>query len=122
MTRSLAGDLALRQEPITVNCICPGLVPTPLAKALSDHFPEDKLTPISTIVKSVEAFINDDSLNGQVVECSGQKLYHIPVKAFADEEAEYLVSGKFSQGTGIDPYALKTDSIRKGKAVIASSN
>ena len=117
LTRSLAGDLALKQEPITVNCLCPGLVPTPLAKALSDQFPTDKLTPISTIVKAVEAFINDDSLNGQVVECSGQNLYHIPIKTFADEEAEYLMAGKFAQGTSIDPYALKTDSIEKGKAM-----
>ena len=105
-----------KREPITVNCLCPGLVPTALpAQPMIDAFPKDKLTPISTILKVVEGFINDDSVTGQVAECSGLNVYYIPVKPYPDKEAEYLISGKFAQDINIDRQALAKDAIKKGK-------
>lgn len=80
-----------------------------------DAFPKDKLTPISTIIKAVEGFINDDSVTGQVAECSGLNVYYVPVKAFPDEEAEYVIGGKFMQDITIQPDLLAKDSIEKGE-------
>ena len=109
-----------KKEPITVNCLCPGLVPTALpAQAIIDAFPRDKLTPIATILQVVEGFINDDSVTGQVAECSGLNVYHIPVKQYPDEEAEYLISGKFAQDINIDWHTLPKDAIEKGKRLDA---
>jgi len=120
LTRSLGAILKEKQEPITVNCLCPGLVPTNIVpKALIDAYPEEKLTPISTIIKAVEGFINDDSITGQAAECSGKNVYYVPVKEYPDPEAEYLVGGKFATEIAIDPQVMGKESIEKGKKLDA---
>ena len=107
-----------RKEKITVNCLCPGLVPTALpAQSLIDAFPKDRLTPISTIVKAVEGFLNDDSVTGQAAECSGENVYYRPAYSFVDDNADYLVGGKFAKDIVIDIDVLAKDSIEKGKKI-----
>ena len=95
-TRSLAKTLKMRGQPITVNCICPGLVPTPLVSAtMVEHFPQEKLTPVSTIVKAIAGFLDDDSVTGRVAECSSGNVIYREEQAFGDEDAEYIMSGRF---------------------------
>lgn len=84
-------------SPITVNCICPGLVATPLANdALLAVFRKDMQTPASTIIKAVNMFINDASLSGQVGECSGKDILLREGLPYGNEAAEYMGEGKMA--------------------------
>ncbi|KAK6527467.1 hypothetical protein TWF694_004456 [Orbilia ellipsospora] len=68
-TRSVASTYL--QDNIRVNAICPALVPTAIFPGdLKDFFPEEHITPVSTIVAAYDKFITDDKLAGKVVECS----------------------------------------------------
>lgn len=116
LTRSLAQNLQSRGETITVNCLCPGLVPTALPpQALIDAFPKSRLTPISTIVRAIEQFIADESITGQAAECSGLDIHYRPAYTYSDDNAEYLVGGKFAKEVTIDRDLLLHDSVKKGK-------
>lgn len=114
LTRSLAQGLKQRGETITVNCLCPGLVPTALpGQALIDAFPKDRLTPISTIVRAVEQFLADDSITGQAAECSGEEIHYRPAHTYSDENAEYLVGGKFAKEIQIDRNVMLHNSVAR---------
>jgi 15-hydroxyprostaglandin dehydrogenase (NAD) len=90
-------------EPITINCICPGLVATPLANAvLLAAFPEELRTPASNITKAINMFLEDDSLSGQVVECSGKEILFRDSMSYSNEAAKYLCEGKFMRGEDFD--------------------
>jgi len=116
LTRSLAQNLQGRGENITVNCLCPGLVPTALtAGALVDAFPKDRLTPVSTIVKAVEQFLADDSITGQAAECSGEAIHYRPAYKPVDDNAEYLIGGGFMKDITIDRDVMLHESIERGK-------
>jgi 15-hydroxyprostaglandin dehydrogenase (NAD) len=116
LTRSLAQNLQARGENITVNCLCPGLVPTALtAGALVDAFPKDRLTPVSTIVKAVEQFLADDSITGQAAECSGEEIHYRAAYKPVDDNAEYLVGGGFMKEITIDRNVMLAESIERGK-------
>lgn len=54
-----------------------------------DAVKPDFLTPISTVVKAYDRFLNDDSLHGQAIECSVDRF-------FFSQQPEYL-DGQFSQ-------------------------
>lgn len=115
LTRSIAARLQELHEPITVNCVCPGLVPTPLvSSALVAAYPKDMLTPTETIVRAVEGFLNDDGVTGQAAECSGVEIHYRPVLPFSNEAAEYIVSGKYVE-LGIDGEEIMRESEEKGK-------
>ncbi|KAI1258860.1 hypothetical protein F5Y18DRAFT_324747 [Xylariaceae sp. FL1019] len=76
--RAMAMTLKLN-ENITVNCVLPGIVRTPIiAQAMVDAVSEECLTPISTIVSAYNLFLDDLSRNGQVVECSVDKHCFVP--------------------------------------------
>ena len=121
LTRNLAQSLQRRGEKgITVNCLCPGLVPTALpAQAMIDAWPKDRLTPISTIVKAIEEFLADDEITGQVAECSGEKIHYRSGHSPSDDNADYLISGRFAKEISIDRNVLATDSLEKGKQMDA---
>lgn len=75
LSRSLARQLRARDEPITVNCICPGMVDTALVPdALVESMPKEMLTPMSTIIKAIEGFLEDASVNGEAAECTGEEV------------------------------------------------
>jgi len=90
-----------QKENISTNAICPGLVPTPvISQAMRDAFGADYLTPTSTVVAAYNKFLEDESLFGKVVECSGQKIL--------DLEPPQLANGKISERTVTvyDPYFI----------------
>ncbi|KIW77786.1 hypothetical protein AYO21_06904 [Fonsecaea monophora] len=93
LTRSLGVRLKELGEPITVNCICPGLVHTALTKIYSFTCPEEYITPASTIVKAVMNFIDDDSLTGQAAECSGENIHYRQRPEFSDDKAAFICGG-----------------------------
>ncbi|OCT54855.1 hypothetical protein CLCR_02998 [Cladophialophora carrionii] len=91
LTRSMGA--ALGKEPITVNCICPGLVPSGLLpEAFTNALQADMITPRSTIVKAINNFLADDSLTGQVAECSGQDVIYRPSYEPENEAARYMLA------------------------------
>lgn len=98
LTRALGQRLKDLGDPITVNCILPGLVPTPLANtALLAAFPDEMLTPASTIVSAINVFLDDSSRTGQVAECSGREIHYRPVLPYCNAAAEFLSAGSFAQ-------------------------
>lgn len=83
------------KEPITVNCICPGLVPTNIMpEAISSATPKEYVTPLSTIVEAVERFVLDaeGKFQGQVAECSGTSIEFRPKNEYKDDAARYIYS------------------------------
>jgi NAD(P)-dependent dehydrogenase (short-subunit alcohol dehydrogenase family) len=52
---------------IRVNCVCPGVVDTPLSQTMGDQPPQTMMAP-EAIAEAVLKFIEDDSRVGQVVE------------------------------------------------------
>ncbi|KAH7087752.1 hypothetical protein FB567DRAFT_470286, partial [Paraphoma chrysanthemicola] len=72
LARSLGKRMSETRENITVNAIVPGLVATGiLPEDLVDSVPSQYRTPASLIVQAVENLINDATITGQVIECSG---------------------------------------------------
>ncbi|EXJ62992.1 hypothetical protein A1O7_03436 [Cladophialophora yegresii CBS 114405] len=91
LTRSMGA--ALVKEGITVNCICPGIVPSGLLpEAFTNALQADMITPTSTIVKAINNFLADDSLTGQVAECSGQDVIYRPPYEPENEAARYMLA------------------------------
>ena len=74
LTRATGPILA--KEGITVNCICPAFIITNLCPPhVRDTFPKEHITPMSTVLKAFDTFINDDEMTGQSVELSLDNLY-----------------------------------------------
>lgn len=103
----------MMREPITVNCILPGLVATPLANAaLLAAYPKDMVTPDTVIVKAVNNFLEDPSLTAQVAECSGQEIFYREILPYSNAAAEYMspgkLEGKIDFGAALEDVELKT--------------
>jgi 15-hydroxyprostaglandin dehydrogenase (NAD) len=81
-------------EPVTVNCICPGLVDTGLTPMLMAVAPPEYVTPRSTIVQAVVGFVEDDTQSGQVAECSVDKIHYRQQPEWGDDAAEWIMSNK----------------------------
>lgn len=93
-SRSLARQLRTREEPITVNCICPGMVDTALVPdTLVESVPKEMQTPMSTIIKAIEGFLEDTSVNGVAAECTGEEVLYRPVMRYGNKAAEFVVGG-----------------------------
>jgi NAD(P)-dependent dehydrogenase (short-subunit alcohol dehydrogenase family) len=101
-------------ESITVNCILPGLTPTPLANsALLAAWPEDMLTPVSKIVEAVTTFIMDPSSTGKVAECSGNEIHYRAVLPYSNKAAEFASNAKAT--LSVDVEAVVHDREEKGR-------
>ena len=79
-------------QPITVNCICPGLVESGLTPTLISITPQEYVTPKSTVVRAVVGFLGDDTPTGQVAECSIDKIHYREQLEWSDHAAEWLMS------------------------------
>lgn len=96
LTRSMGQRLKQLKQPITVNCICPGLVPTNIMPdAITQVTPPEYVTPLTTIVRAVEGFVLDEecALQGQVAECSAQQVVMRPLNEYLDEASKHIFSG-----------------------------
>lgn len=70
LTRS-AGPMFFRQDKISINAILPAFVPTNLCPPHVLHlFPKEHITPMSTVLKAFDTFLDDDNMTGQTVELS----------------------------------------------------
>ncbi|KAK4507669.1 hypothetical protein PRZ48_001404 [Zasmidium cellare] len=90
MVRSMAS--VARPHNITINAICPALVPTSLPPpGLLDHFSPDQLTPMATLIRAFTELADldnvdkpdwvEDGKNGEVVECNIENLIYHPAPA-----------------------------------------
>lgn len=66
-----------------------GLVNPDLAKRVDQKY----ITPAATIVKAIEGFIEDQSITGQVAECSGDDIFYRDGHAFSNEGSKWVMTG-----------------------------
>lgn len=117
LTRGLGKRFREKQEPIMVNAICPGLVPTPLiSNELRTAVPPEVLTPISTVVSALKRIVSGDFENGEIIECSGTEIQVRPPLEYLNEAAEYIGMGKF-KGL-VDPSVFSAHAEKRGKRLV----
>lgn len=90
LTRA-AGPMLLKGSSITLNCICPAFIKTNLCPPhIRDTFPEEHVTPMSTVMKAIDTFIDDDTMTGQTVELSLDQLYFRKQPEWANKSQKWL--------------------------------
>lgn len=76
MVRSLGLDRKMKSEGITFNAICPGWVETGLAPPGMIDFVRKNcpqiITPMSTIMRAYNIFLENPDITGQAYECTGE--------------------------------------------------
>lgn len=86
-----ASGPALAKEGITVNCICPAFIMTNLCPPqVRDIFPKEHITPMSTVLKAFDTFIDNEDMTGQTVELSLGELYFRKQVEWANESQRWL--------------------------------
>lgn len=101
----MAQRLQEKGESITINCVCPGIVPTPSApRILVQAVPEEYITPESTVVRAIEGFVHDSNITGQAAECSGEEIHYRPILSPSNKAAEYVVEAKYKEKIGVDAF------------------
>ncbi|KAF2267660.1 15-hydroxyprostaglandin dehydrogenase [Lojkania enalia] len=79
------------KENITVNCICPGFIPTNLCPPqILEVWPKEHITPMKTALDAIDAFLGDDSMTGQAVELSLDKLYFREMVPWANASQKWI--------------------------------
>ncbi|KAF2800800.1 NAD(P)-binding protein, partial [Melanomma pulvis-pyrius CBS 109.77] len=79
------------KEGITVNCICPGFIPTNLCPPeILKVWPKEHITPLSTAIKAIDAFLGDDTMTGQAVELSQENIYFREMVEWANESQKWI--------------------------------
>ncbi|KAJ9614016.1 hypothetical protein H2200_002152 [Cladophialophora chaetospira] len=74
-----------QRDNITINAICPGVVPTRnIPQFMRDMFGSESLTPKSTILAGYLKFFDDPSLNGKIIEASRDQLLFQEMPPYAD--------------------------------------
>jgi len=87
--------LKYRGENITVNCLCPGVVPSGLMpQTIIDNMPPEMVTWHSTMVKAINTFLGDDSITGEAAECSGADVIYRPAYEPLNDAAKFMLSGQ----------------------------
>lgn len=103
-------QLQLRKEPITVNAICPGIVPSGLMPQTAvDSVPPEYITVHQTIVDAIQRFLSDDSLTGHVLECSGRDLISRPVCKPENDAAAFMLGGTYVKDWDMEKLKQHTD-------------
>ncbi|KAG4422560.1 hypothetical protein IFR04_004329 [Cadophora malorum] len=81
------------REDITVNCICPAFVPTNLApKEVLAIFPKEHITPMSTLLRAYDMFLEDSSLSAKVAETSLDQVHFQEPPEFSSESNRWLAT------------------------------
>ncbi|KAK0108150.1 hypothetical protein ONS95_002972 [Cadophora gregata] len=81
------------REGITVNCICPAFVPTGLApEEVLAKFPKEHITPMSTLIRAYDMFLDDSSLSGKVAETSLDQVHFQEPPEFSSESNRWLAT------------------------------
>ena len=88
LTRSLGP--ALLRHNIQINALCPAVLETNIAPS-KDLFKGMRMTPMSTLVKAVDGFVEDSKRSGEVVEVHGDKVSVRENYGFVDEDSEFNV-------------------------------
>ncbi|KAA8912027.1 hypothetical protein FN846DRAFT_897566 [Sphaerosporella brunnea] len=88
ITRSMAPILA--KEKITINAVLPAFVPTGLAPpGLIDAWPKEHITPMSTVLKAFNMFVDNDEMTGETGECSLDTVYLRKQPEYANESQRW---------------------------------
>ncbi|KAH7138014.1 hypothetical protein B0J11DRAFT_449833 [Dendryphion nanum] len=99
------------EENITVNCICPGFIPTNLCPPqILEVWPKEHITPLSTAIKAIDAFLGDDKLTGQAVELSQENIYFREPVEWINESQKWIGT----QSLSIWDEAYKNVPVKKG--------
>lgn len=95
----MGAQLLRRNEPITVNAVCPGMVPTGLVPpAAINALEPDMVTVPQTVVDAINRFLEDDGLTGHVLEASGRDLISRPPCTPENDAARYMLGGSYVKG------------------------
>lgn len=79
------------KEGITVNCINPAFIKTNLCPPeLLKVWPKEHITPLSTAIKAINAFLEDDTMTGQVVELSQEEIYFREMVDYPNESQRWI--------------------------------
>jgi len=79
------------KENITVNAICPGFIPTNLCPPeILKVWPKEHITPLSTAIKAIDAFLDDDTMTGQTVELSQENIYFREMVDWVNESQKWI--------------------------------
>ncbi|KAI3394415.1 hypothetical protein diail_2827 [Diaporthe ilicicola] len=85
--RTVAPILKIK-ENIRVNAVLPGIVPTgAVPQASIDATKPEHLTPVETVVSAYERCLNEEALNGELIECSTDKHFFLPRSNMANGDA-----------------------------------
>ncbi|KAF2252658.1 NAD(P)-binding protein, partial [Trematosphaeria pertusa] len=85
-----AGPVMVK-EGITVNAICPGFIPTNLCPPqILKVWPKEHITPMSTAIKAIDAFLGDDAMSGETVELSQDTIYFRKPVEWANESQKWI--------------------------------
>jgi len=86
-----ASGPAFLKENITVNAICPAFIPTNLCPPeVAARWPKEHITPLSTVNKAIDAFLQDDKMTGQVVELSQENIYFRQQVDYVNESQRWI--------------------------------
>lgn len=79
-------------ENITVNCICPGVIVTPLMPpAVQKLWPKERDTPMTTALNAYDEILARDDMTGQIVELSLDKLYYRDQVPYASDTQRWII-------------------------------
>ncbi|KAF1950330.1 NAD(P)-binding protein [Byssothecium circinans] len=85
-----AGPIMVK-EGITVNAILPGFIPTNLCPPqILKVWPKEHITPLSTAIKAIDAFLADDSMTGETVELSQENIYFRKCVDYPNESQRWI--------------------------------
>lgn len=89
LTRSLGAKF--KKEGMTINAILPAFVPTNLAPpGLIDLIPKEHHTPMSTILRAYDTFLENGELSGEIVEVTQNHLFYRKQVDFPSESQRWI--------------------------------
>ncbi|OAL44217.1 NAD(P)-binding protein [Pyrenochaeta sp. DS3sAY3a] len=114
LTRALGRRIKSEKLPITVNCLCPGMVPTNIISSdMVKAFPKEMITEMSVIIEAVDMVLGDDLLNGAAIECNGEQIQVRDQAPFLNDAAKFTGGGGYTDVIDMDDFVKHSE--MKGK-------